>query len=70
MEEEEKQKKLGDKDCAFAPRSHTAIGPYLLSKLNASGLFTRKWIKLLMIMLHGHMEGSYLSYSMTMCSQV
>jgi len=42
MEEEEKQKKLGDKDCAFAPRSHTAIGPYLLSKLNASGLFTRK----------------------------
>ena len=70
MEEKEKQKKLGDGDYAFAPRSHTAIGSYLLSKLNASGLFTRKWIKLLMIILHGHVEGSCLLHSMTMCSQV
>ena len=68
MEEEEKQKKLGDRDYAFAPRSCAAIGPYLLSKLNASGLSTRKWMKLLMIMLHGHVEGLCLSHSMTMCS--
>jgi len=47
------QKKLGDKSCAFTPRSHATMGPYPLSKLNASGLSARKWTKLLMMMLHG-----------------
>jgi len=70
MKEEEKRKRLGDGGCTFAPRSHTAMGPYPLSKLNASGLSTRKWTKLLMMMLHGCMEGSCLSHSMTMCSRV
>jgi len=51
------QKKLGDKSCAFTPRSHTMMGSYPLSKLNASGLSARKWMKLLMMMLHGHVKG-------------
>ena len=46
------------------------MGPYPLSKLNALGLSARKWIKLLMMMLHSRMEGSCLSHSMTMCSRV
>ena len=46
------------------------MGPYLLSKLNASGLSARKWTKLLMMMLQGHVEGSCLSHSITICSQV
>jgi len=53
------QKKLGDKSCAFIPRSRATMGSYPLSKLNASGLSARKWMKLLMMMLHGHVEGSY-----------
>jgi len=57
MEEKEKQKKLDNKGCAFAPRSHATMGPYPLSKLNASGLSARKWMKLLMMMLHGCIEG-------------
>ena len=46
------------------------MGPYPLSKLNALGLSARKWTKLLMMMLHGRVEGSCLSHSMMMCSQV
>ena len=46
------------------------MGPYPLSKLNASGLSARKWTKLLMIMLHGRVEGSCLSHSIMMCSRV
>jgi len=46
------------------------MGPYPLSKLNASGLSARKWIKLLMMMLQEHVEGSCLSHSITICSQV
>jgi len=42
MEKKEKRKKLDDKGCAFAPRSHATIGPYPLSKLNASGLLSQK----------------------------
>jgi len=38
------------------------MGPYLLSKLNASGLSVRKWTKLLMMVLHGRVEGSCLSH--------
>ena len=41
-----------------------------LSKLNVLGLSTRKWTKLFMIMLHGCVEGSCISYSMTICSRV
>ena len=46
------------------------MGPYSLSKLNASGLSAKKWTKLLMMILHGHMEGLCLLYSMTMYSRV
>ena len=46
------------------------MGPHLLSKLNAFGLSTRKWTKLLMTILHGRVEGSYRLHSMTMCSRV
>ena len=70
MKEKKKRKRLGDRGCTFAPRSHTVIEPYPLSKLNTSGLSARKWMKLLMMMLHGRMEGSCLSHSMTMCSWV
>ena len=44
------------------------MGPYPLLKLNASGLSARKWTKLLMMMLHSHVEGSCLLHSMTMYS--
>ena len=46
------------------------MGPYPLSKLNALGLSARKWTKLLIMMLHGHVEGSYLLHSIIMCSRV
>jgi len=42
MKEEKKQKKLDDEGCTFASRSYAAMGPYPLSKLNASGLSARK----------------------------
>ena len=61
---------LGDKGCAFAQGSRTAMGPYPLSKQNASGLSARKCTKLLIMMLQGRVEGSCLSHSMTMCSRV
>ena len=70
MEDEKKQKRLGDGGYTFAPRSCATMGPYSLSKLNISGLSARKWTKLLMMMLHGRMEGSCLLHSMTMYSQV
>ena len=46
------------------------MGLHPLSKLNAPGLSVRKCMKLLMMMLHGRVEGSCKSHSMTMCSQV
>ena len=70
MGKSKRWKILGDEGCTFAQGSHTAMGPYLLSKLNASGLSARKWTKLLMMMLQGRVEGSCLSHSMTMCSQI
>ena len=63
-------KMLCGEGCAFALGSHTTMGPYPLSKLNALGLSARKWTKLLMMMLHGHVEGLCLSHSLTMCSRV
>jgi len=67
---EETSRKRGDEGCTSAQWSHTAMGPYPLSKLKAPGLSARKWMKLLMMMLHGLVEGSYKSHPMTMCSQV
>jgi len=61
---------LSGEGCAFALGSCATMGPYPLSKLNALGLSARKWTKLLMMMLHGHMEGLCLSHFMTMCSRV
>ena len=61
-------KMLRGEGCAFALGSRTVMGPYLLSKLNALGLSARKWTKLLMMMLHGHLEGLCLSHSLMMCS--
>jgi len=60
---------MGDKCCAFTWKSRAAIRSHPLSKLNAPGLFTRKWTKLLMMMLYGCVEG-YRLHSMTMCSWV
>jgi len=54
---EETSRKRGDEGCTSAQWSHTAMGPYPLSKLKAPGLSVRKWMKLLMMMLHGHVEG-------------
>ena len=51
-------KRVGDDGCASAWRSHAARDPYPLSKLKAPGLSMRKWTKLLMMMLHGRVEGS------------
>jgi len=42
MKKEKKQKRPDDRGCTFAPRSHTMMEPYLLSKLNALGLSTRR----------------------------
>jgi len=42
MKEKKKRKRLGDRGCTFAPRSHTMIEPYPLSKLNTLGLSTRR----------------------------
>jgi len=39
---EGKRKKIGDGGCAFAQRSHTTRDLYLLSKLKAPGLSTKK----------------------------
>ena len=60
----------GSKCYAFTPGSHTTMGLYLLSKLNAPRLSTRKYMKLLMMILHSWVEGSYKSHSITMCSWV
>ena len=62
--------KWGDKCCTFIPRSRAVMGPYPLSKLNMPGLSARKCMKLLMMMLHGLVEGSCKLHSMTMCSWV
>ena len=43
---------------------------YPLSKLKAPGFSMRKWMKLLMMTLHGLVKESYKSHSMTMYSQV
>jgi len=39
---EGKRKKIGDGGCTFAQRSHVMKDLYLLSKLKAPGLSTRK----------------------------
>ena len=58
------------KCCAFTQESRAVIRSQPLSKLNMLGLSTRKWTKLFMMMLYGHVEGSCISHSMTMCSRV
>ena len=60
----------GNRCCTFTPGSCTMTGLYPLSKLNAPGLSARKWTKPMMMMMHGRVDGSCKSHSMTMCSQV
>jgi len=52
------------------PWGCTAYSGHPLSKLNAIGLFTRKWTKLLMIILHGLVEGLCDPHCMTICLRV
>jgi len=60
--------KWGDKYCAFTSKIHTMTEPDLLLKLNIPGLSVRKCMKLLIMILHGLVEGLYKSHSMIMCS--
>ena len=65
-----KRERWMEKCCAFTQGSRAATISQPLSKLNALGLSARKWTKLFMMILHGRVDGSYVSHSMTMCSRV
>ena len=61
-------RKGDDKGCTFAQWSCAVMDSYPLPKLKAPGLSARKWMKLLMMVLHSLVERSYKLHSIMMCS--